>query len=44
VAGTASFTLRSRSSGAGVAVTVEKHLELEKVGDAWKIVSERPGE
>jgi hypothetical protein len=44
VAGTASFILRSRAGGDGVAVTVEKHLELEKVGGIWKIVSERPGE
>lgn len=44
VAGTASFTLRSRSGGAGITVVVEKHLELEKVGDAWRIVAERPGE
>ncbi|MEE8523497.1 MAG: hypothetical protein V3T72_06165 [Thermoanaerobaculia bacterium] len=43
VAGTAAFTLRSRSGGAGITVVVEKHLEFEKVGDAWRIVAERPG-
>ncbi len=44
VAGTASFMLHRRSAGDGVAVTVEKHLELEKSDGEWKIVAERPEE